>query len=44
MLISLAWSVQFTHSGEKSRHPWPCISNPGAGSSGIVYLQILCED
>ena len=31
---------QFTHSGEKSRHPWPCMLNPGAGvSGGTVYLK-----
>ena len=31
--------MQFTHSGEKSRHPCPCMSNPGAGVSKIVYLR-----
>ena len=39
-LSSLAWSVWFTHSGEKSRHPWPCMSNPGAGVSGTVYFRL----
>ena len=36
----LAWFMQFTLSEETSRHPWPCISDPGAEVAGVVYLNL----
>ena len=39
MLMSLVSSNRCVHSGEKSKQPCPCMSNPGAGVSFTVYLR-----